>query len=830
MKTTLFLLFLSTLYVSVRAQTTLNGTIRDGTNKPLPFASVALLNARPGLARDSTDASDRLTKGTASDQQGFYAFENVRAGRYVVRVTAVGYQKVYSAPVDVATSPVELPALTLSEATGQLNAVQVTAKKPFVEQQLDRMVINVANSIVGSGSTALEVLEKSPGVTVDYQNERLQLRGKDGVIVQIDGKQTYLSAQDVVALLRTMSSDNIATIELITNPGARYDAAGNSGIINIRLKKNTNLGTNGTASIAGGSGRFDRERGSLQLNHRTQKLNLFGSYSLNRSGSYWDFTFNRNQPDPSASDADRHNVVNTTTYQINRDLGQNAKVGFDYSPTAQTTIGVVWTGLWSDHTSNTDAARPATAAFRRQAESPAYFQVQTDKKERTLSQNQIVNGNIQQAFGEKGAKGTLSADVDYGHFTSNFTNDLLTRTLISTESPAKPTQALFTSQPTTVNIRTAKTDYIRTLPTGWKLETGLKWASVATDNDLHLSAGPVENVQPDSVLSNRFQYTERVGAAYASVSGKLGRGSAAKTDVQVGLRVEHTQSEGRSLTLNQVVSRNYLNLFPSLFVTHALAKGQTLTLSYSYRIDRPNYQNLNPARSYVDPYSYRKGNAFLKPQYTSAIELRYGLKSGLFVSAGANFTTDLVNSILYGTGGNASYIIWQNAGNAQGYVLTAGWPLTILKGWQLQTTLLGYYNQYQLDYEGQAVRVSNIAGRINGNNAFTLGRGWTAELTGWIKTPAVQVLDRSPWLGSMDLGLQKTMSPVLKLKLSLQDVFHSNRFASVVNVPGKFSSDGGFHLDTRIALLNLTYSFGNQKLKATRQRRTGSDDETRRAN
>ena len=309
-----------TIFARIRAQTTLSGTVHDGTGKPLPFASVALLNAG-----DST-----LTKGTASDQQGAYAFENVRAGKYLIRATAVGYQKAHSAVLDVTTHSAEVPALALSEVTGKLAEVQVTAKKPFVEQQLDRMVVNVANSIVGSGSTALEVLEKSPGVTVDYQNERLQLRGKEGVIVQIDGKQTYLSAQDVIALLRSMSSDNIETIELITNPSAKYDAAGNSGIINIRLKKNTNVGTNGTASIAGGSGRFDRERGSLQLNHRTSKLNLFGNYSLNRGGNYWDFLLNRNQPDPSSSDASRRNIVSQTTYLTFRDLGQNAKAGLDF--------------------------------------------------------------------------------------------------------------------------------------------------------------------------------------------------------------------------------------------------------------------------------------------------------------------------------------------------------------------------------------------------------------------------------------------------------------------------------------------------------------------
>ena len=276
MKTILFLLLTAgTLLPQALAQTTLTGTVHDGGGKPLPFASVALLNTR--------DSS--VAKGTASDQQGEYVFEKVRAGQYMVRATAMGYQKIHSTAFEVTNNPVALPTLELSERTSNLSEVQVTAKKPFVEQQIDRTVINVANSIIASGSTALEVLEKSPGVTVDRQNDQLQLRGKEGVIVQIDGKQTYLSMADVMAMLRSMSSDNVDRIELITNPSAKYDAAGNSGIIDIRLRKNNNVGTNGSLSLAGGSGRYVRERGSIQLNHRTAKMNLFGNYSTNRGGN-----------------------------------------------------------------------------------------------------------------------------------------------------------------------------------------------------------------------------------------------------------------------------------------------------------------------------------------------------------------------------------------------------------------------------------------------------------------------------------------------------------------------------------------------------------------
>ncbi|NIJ54423.1 outer membrane beta-barrel family protein [Dyadobacter arcticus] len=811
MKTTLLLLLGGMFYLSpfqAISQTTLSGTIRDASEKPVPFVNVALL----------TDGDSSISKGTASDQQGFYTFDNVRAGRYLVRATAVGYQKVHSAVIDVSGQPVTMPLLTLNELTGQLGQVEVRAKKPFVEQQLDRMVVNVANSIVGSGSTALEVLEKSPGVTVDYQNERLQLRGKEGVIVQIDGKQTYLSAQDVIAMLRGMSSDNIDKIELITNPSARYDAAGNSGIINIRLKKNAGIGTNATISAGAGSGRFDRERGSIQLNHRTLKFNLFGNYSINRGGNYWDFDLNRNQPDATGDEPGRRNLVSQFSRLSFRDLGQNAKAGLDFSPSKNTTIGVVWTGLWSKHSE----LGPAGASFRRAENTPVYLQTSTKKTYNTYSQNQIGNVNLQHAFGEKG--GQLTADFDLGHFSREFANSLQTQTVINMGNEIGPVANLLITQPTEIDIRTAQLAYNRPLKDNWKLETGLKSASVKTDNVLELSSGTSGVLVPDPKLSNHFQYTERVNAGFVSVSGKW-----RKTNLQVGLRTEHTHSEGKSLTLNQNIIKNYLKWFPSMFVSRPLSEQQTLTLSYSYRIDRPNYQNLNPARGYVDPYAYHQGNAYLRPQFTHAFEAKLGMKNGVFASIGANYTTDLMFFTIHAIEGNKSYVTTENLDHSSGYNATLSWPVTVVKGWQLQTNLMGYYNRFQYSYEGTVLNIENISGRLNGNNAFTLGKRWTAELNGWVSTPSVNGIWSSPWLGAMDFGLQRTVTSTLKLKLSVQDVFHSNRYRPRIDTPSSKQS-GVLTFDTRVALLNITYSFGNQQVKAARQRRLSSDEESRRTN
>jgi len=782
----------------------IQGMVKDSNEAPLPFVNVLLLN--------TNDSS--LIKGAVSDTLGVYIIDNIQPGAYLVSASMIGYKQAYL-PVKMAAQDHQMAVatFTLLDDITQLGEVSVTEKRPFVEQHMDRMVVNVANSIIASGSTALEVLEKAPGVTVDRQNGMLQLRGKDGVIVQLDGKQTYMSMPDLITLLRTMPSDNIDQIELITNPSAKYDAAGNSGIINIRLKKNNNEGTNGSLSLGIGSGRYGRSRGSVQLNHRTKKLNFFGNYSANRGGNYFDLKSKQ-----TIDNGEEHNLANQDTYIRFRDRGQNAKAGLDYFLSKQTTLGFVWTGFWS----NFGEEGTAESSFQREEGGIVYLQALTYKTISSISSNQIGNLNFQHSFGEE--VGQLSADFDFGHFIRDYSNALLTET-VSSETPSPPLMGLLNEMPTSITIRTFKIDYNRSFTSKWKVEAGLKSSYVESNNNLTLSRGEADQLERDVELSNHFQYTERVNAAYASFSGKLGT----KTDLQFGVRSEHTHSIGNSISFNKVVTRDYLNFFPSLFLSRPLSKNHSLTFSYSYRIDRPNYQSLNPARSYVDPYLYGQGNEYLRPQYTHSLELKHGFKDKLFTAVGASYVHDLVFFIIQPVDSIRTERTPLNIGKSVSYNLTLSYPLTVMKGWNLQTNFLAVYTQFKYNFQDTPLTVEQISGRFNASNTIVFGHGWTAELTGWVSTPAVYALIRTPWLGSLDIGLQKSVTSKFQVKLSLQDVFHSNRFIGKINVPN-FKSDASLAFDTRVVMLNLTYSFGNQQLKAARQRKIGSEAETQRAN
>lgn len=797
------LVTLAILFCNEVLSQTLIGRVAEG-NSPLSLVNVTLLKVKDSV----------LVKAAVTDSKGMYTIENVAPGSYLVTASRVGYKQALlpSITVSSSTDNIELPTMNMSKTPGQLNEVTVLGKRPFVEQKIDRMVVNVANSIIASGSTALEVLEKAPGIIIDRQSDQIIFCGKDGVIVQIDGRQTYLPMADLVALLRSMPSENIDRIELITNPSAKYDAAGNSGIIDIRLKKNNNVGTNGNVSVGLGSGRYGRARGSIQVNHRTRKVNLFTNYSANADGNYWNFDIDKMQVEGT----DR-NYIDQNSFISFRNRGQNVKAGLDYFANKNTTFGIVWTGFWT----NTQERSPAEAEFRRSPTGPVYFQTLTDKTLSNIPSNHLFNANVVRSFN---GKGQISADVDFGRFRRDFKNQLLTTTIIPS-SPATPLENLLSQMPTSIDIVSVRIDLSRPLGKNWKFETGLKGSSVKSDNNLRLSTGSNGNLKLDSGLSNHFKYLEEVVAAYVSFAGKVGP----RTDVLAGLRAENTHSIGNSINLNNKVTRNYLNLFPSAFVTHLINKNHSLNFSYSYRIDRPNYQFLNPARSYIDPYAYSSGNPFLTPQYTHSLEFRHGFKNKLYTSIGASFTKDLMFFVIQPIDSRVTQRMPENIGTSSAYNLTIAFPVTVMKGWAMQNTLMGIYSSFDYTYKNSPFQVDQISGRLNSSHTFLFGKGWTGEMSGRLSTPGVNALTRTPWLGALDLGLQKSFLKSWKAKLSVQDVFHTNRFIGRINVPD-FTSRVVITMDTRVVMLNVTYSFGNQQLKNARQRKTAAEEEVQRTN
>ena len=730
----------------------------------------------------------------------------------------VGSTKVFSPVFTIHTDQqeVKVPDLIMEDDVRLLDEIKVESTKPLISQEIDKMVINVENSIVSSGNNALEVLEKAPGITIDRQNDEIKLRGKSGVIVYIDGKQTYLSGQEVANLLKNTPSESIEKIEIITNPSSKYDAAGNTGIINIKMKKNQNFGTNGTVSMGAGYGRFEKANGSLMLNNRMEKLNVFGNYSFNHSRGFNDMTLERIIPHQGSL-----TYFDQRSYRPNRFQGQSYRAGLDYFISRKSTFGVLVTGF-RNNWSQIDAWNKSVISNEsREVLIRPTTEMDVDNQWRNLTGNL----NFKHEFNDQGHE--LSIDMDYSNYDSDRYTHLLTSFTNADHQPVKSDEEVRNNMPSGIDIWAFKTDYSLPLPNGKKLEMGLKSSYVEADNKLLFENFLETSWVVDAGKSNHFIYQENINAAYANFSAKL----QSQTKLQIGLRAEHTHSRGNSVTLNEVVDRDYINLFPTFFLSHEADSNNVLNLSYSRRIDRPNYQQLNPFVYYLDPYTYEIGNPFLQPQFTHSVQLTHVYKNTLSSSIGYSRTTDV---IVNGVPGqipekNTTFVTSENMAVQDNIHLTIGFPIKVRNWWNIQNNFTTYYNRLNSSYMDEMFNFDVFAYNLYMANNFVIGKGFSAEVSGWYNSPTVYGFTKAKAQGAFNLGIQKTMlDNKLTIKANINDPLWLNNFRGTIqyqdiniNINNKWES--------RVARLTLTYNFGNQNVKAARQRKTSTEEERNRA-
>ena len=785
--------------------TKISGSVTDAAGKPLEFATVMLLKAQ-----DST-----LVRGAISDAAGHYEVESKATGQHLVAAQQVGYGKTYSAPFAVVADQLTMtvPVLSLLEEARSLDEVQVTAKKPFIEQQVDRLVVNVENSIVSAGSTVLEVLEKAPGVTVDQQNEQIKVNGKQGVIVEIDGKRSYMTMQEVVTMLRNTPSDNVEKIEIITNPSSKYDAAGNAGIINIRFKKNKNFGTNGNLTLGTGyqlqPGGRGRGNASLSLNNRQGKINVFGNYSGARfTGAGGNDIFRRIPYNGTVTYFDQKST------RLNDGYNHNFKAGLDYTITKKTTIGVLATGFIEDwrqpnaitKTDILDANRAVTRRFV------------TGNSVKNRWDNVNLNANIKHDFDGKGREWT--ADADYVQYRGKSTNQLGTQYYTPDYQFSGSPDSIRNRMPSTIQISVFKTDYVYPLKKG-KFETGLKTSYVVSDNDLTFET-KTDSWAVDMSRSNRFKYTENISAAYVNYSTTLGK----KTQIQTGLRLEHTVSEGNSITLKQVNRRNYTNLFPTLFVTQPIDSSNTMTFSYSRRIDRPNYQNLNPFVFFLDPFTYQQGNPNLRPQFTNSFQLTHVFKGKVNTTLGYAKSTDAIIGEIPRqiASENKTYITSENIDSRDNLNLTISFPVSVTKWWTMQNNLTAFRTRNKTIYNNELVELIWSSWNVYSSQNFTLSKTLSLEVSGWYNGRGGYDFWIAQPMGSLNVGLQKSvMEKKGRISLNVSDLFWTQQFRGQTKFQDIDFSVRSYW-PSRQARLTFTYHFGNQNVKGTRDRSTGADD------
>jgi len=793
-----FLPVLVLISITALGQTSVTGTVNAGS-KPAAAASLFLFRAG-----DST-----LVKTDITNDDGTFDIPLPAAGNYFMRCTTVGYDMYSGAAFSVADGEHHrLNSITLVSASQQLTDVTIAAKKPVIEAQPGKLVFNVENSVNATGSNVMELLQKSPGIMVD-NNDNISMKGKTGVRIYIDGKLSQLDVKDLAAYLRTINSNDVEAIEMISMPGAKYDASGNAGIVNIRLKKNKKYGTNGNVSATYVQGISGKESVSLNLNYRDKKVNVFGNVN-ELVGMYEnDLYLNRTQ--------------NDTTYDLhsanrNHNKAVNAKAGADFFLDSRNTVGVLLTGSYNDNlwtsASNTNIYYAPTGAYVK------YMYANNNTPGHRLNDNFNLNYRFVDTNGRE-----VNVDADYGQFRGTG-NSLQPNYYYDPNNNPIGTIINRNITPTDIDIYTLKADAEQKLA-GGKLGYGGKVSYVHTRNssDFYSVVNNQDVMQAD--LSNDFDYTEQVSAAYGSYQYAFNQA----VNMQAGLRVENTMSSGILTRADGVkqsddsVKKNYTDLFPSASVSWNVDKNNALTLAYSRRIDRPTYQDLNPFERKLDELSYEKGNAFLRPQYTNNIELTHTFKGVFNTSLGYSSVKDYATQVT-DTVGNASYVQQRNLATQN--IVTAGIsaPLPIRKWWNCY---LNFYYSYQMfdGYIGTNKLNTNIA--LYGGNmqqTFTLPKNYTIELSGWYDGPS---LWGATWLtksnGGLDVGCQRQMMDKrLTVKISATDILFTAPWYAHNNFGG-LKIDGHGNWESRTLRFSLTYRFGSSEINSARQRKTGMDSE-----
>ncbi len=803
-----FVSLLLCVYFHGSAQAPDKRTIRmivlDEQKNPLPGSTVHL---------QKTD-SIAVHSGIA-DESGIIEFMDLNAGKYRVQASQAGYQDGYSSWIDLEKNTSFSDIMILKAKSRELQTVTVVSKKPPIQFLPDKTVVNPDASITNAGATIMDVLEKSPGITV-ARDGNIIMKGKPAVTVLIDGKPTQLSGADLQSYLSGISASQVDVIELIENPGAKYDASGNAGIINIKLKSNKLRGFNGSLNLSVGQGKYSKTGNSINLNYRNGKMNWFMNYGMRASREKMEMVTLRKYFDTNNEDSV---LLKQPNVNKSRHTGHNLKTGFDFFVNNKTTLGLVFNGGLFKRNSNAFAPIDWMG--------PDY---QVDSSINTWGENNTefkrggVNLNVKHKIDEQSE---LTADIDYVKFTIH--GDQNYQTQLS--APGSIVEATKGDFPSKLDIITAKVDYSRRFK-NFLLETGLKTAINKTDNlaDFYYNNG--SNWQPDLSRSNHFLYDESISAAYVSVDAENG-----KWHWQTGLRYEMTSYDARQLG-NAIVKdssfkRDYGSLFPTAFVSYQADSNHMVTLRMGRRIDRPPFQNLNPFLRVLNKYTYEGGNPFIKPQYTWNFSVGHTYKQKFTTEISYSYLKDYFSQIFFidsnSSNVNKNIIIYTrgNVGSFQNFGITETFQQPITKWWNL--TAVAVFNHKIIKgmvWAPLEARISQL--NISINNQFQLKKGWALELSGYYQTKSQ--IDLQEWLkpqGELNFGVSKQ---VLKnkgtVRLNIRDITYFQNYSGYSTFQNSFEPFD-IKWDSRVVRLSFSWRFG-KAMKPIQRSEGGATEELNR--
>ena len=793
----LLLIFFISISITVNGQK-VKGFIVDETNKPVTGATVALYK----------EQDSNLVKAVVSDLKGSFIMNAEKQGTYLLKVVFMGYSE-YSEEVKLELDIEDLGIINLLPVSEKLDEVVVTAEKPMVQVMADRTVFNVENTINAIGESAFGLLRKAPGVIVD-NNGGIIVEGKSGVQFFIDDKLLVLQGSDLINYLQSIQAADIASVEIITQPSSKYDAAGNAGIINIVLKRDKGLGTNGTITAGITIGDYARYNSSLNFNTRGKKGNLYGNYS-NRFGKNTNFiNLFRIQSD-TEFDAKTNSVTDRNT--------NNIRLGYDHYISPKSTLGLIFDGNFNNTYGDSDSRTPIRPVGASSNDSVLVA------NNRTSNTSYNISGNLNYTY--KDTLGySFNSDIDFGRYNSDRIAFQPNSYLNGDETEVINENITQQITPIDIEILTVKADYEQNLFKG-VLALGLKYSYVSTENTFDFFNLIEDEFVLDESQSNVFTYTEKINAAYFNYRMKF-----KNWDLQFGLRMENTISDGVLIADEDIetdrVSRNYVDFFPSGGLTYQINQKNKLALTYSRRIQRPNYASLNPFEYKIDELSFSKGNPFLQPQYTNNLKLSHTYNYTLTTSLSYTYISDYFARVTVAEGASRNFLTTLNVADQEVINLGISYPKKINDRWNLYFSLNAYYSNYKAT-SPDFLPVSQETLSFYAQNTFSLPGGYRMELSGWYSSPSIWGgTYRTKSLGSLNLAFQKMfLDNKLTARLSFNDILFTSPWEGTTQFGDLFISGSGGG-DSRQVAFSLSYNFGRSEIKKARKRKTGLEDEKRR--
>ncbi len=808
MKKILFIITATIISLNIIAQNnggSIAGTITDIKNTAIVSLTISLLKLK-----DSSVLKIKLT-----NDKGEFLFTQIPNGDYFVSINSTNYSSKNSNVINITDNneSIVLDKIILEPAGKNLSSVVVVSRKQLIEQKIDRMVVNVDASVTNVGSTALEILEKSPGINVD-KDGNISLKGKSEVMVMIDGKPSYLSGTDLANLLSSMNANQLSQIEIMTNPSAKYDAAGNAGVVNIKTKKSITQGFNGNVTLNYGQGKYPKLNNSIFLNYRTKKLNTFLNYGYTNNKGFLDVAVQRyfmNTAGNKSYELDQYTNI------INQSKNNNLKFGADYYINPKTTIGFVSSGFISPQ-----LGTAFTSSFIYDSLNNINSIVKTNKTNTNVWKNGTLNINFNKIFDDN--KKELTSNIDYLHYDFSGNQELYGSNYSASEQ-LQSTSYLKNILPLQIDVFAARVDYTQTLKNNLKLEAGIKASTVQTKNTT-LFYTPINNqINFSDTLSNSFNYNENINAAYLNLNKKIN-----KWTLQLGLRAENTNYSGvQSYYSNQKDStfkHNYISAFPSTFISYQLNENNQISLSVGRRIDRPAYQQLNPFISFQDKYMQFAGNPFLQPQISTNFELSY-LYKNIF---NTTINYGIINNMINETMSHNDSLITRSVGNIGtriNYGITESATITFSK-WLTTTVFANLYNnKYNGMISGYKLDTNQVTFSINVNNQFSFLKNWAAEISGnYTSRNRSEGQSINLPTGQVSVGISKQfLNNEASLKLNFRDIFYTSNPREIQNFQN-VQSNLKIIRDSRVISVAFVYRFGSP-IKLKPKNNTTTDEQKR---